>query len=211
MQTIVRLSLISAVAIAAQMASAAVNYNVLQATVAYNNGDSETLTSNVNGNTISFTNGTPMLVGNGGVAGHDAALVTIIYTATSDGPLTGVNLDFSGVATNLGQVNFSELVENWNSSSGAGTVIGSASGAYNGSGLNGGSDSPFSDSQSIVFSTPVNSYLVKKTFTLLDLDSTPTNSSAQLDSVDQTAVPEPATMTALVIGGLGLLARRKKK
>jgi hypothetical protein len=210
-RTVTRLFVLSAIAIAAQIATASINYNVLQATVAYNNGDTNTLDSTITGDKISFTNSSAMLVGNGGDSGHNAATVTIIYTATSDTAINGLNLDFSGVVKNLGAMTYSELVENWNANTGAGSVLASVAGNYNGAGGVNGSDDPFKNSTALNFSNSVFSYKVKKTFTLLDLDSTPANSSAQLNSVDQQPVPEPASMTALALGGFGFLARRKRK
>ncbi len=211
MRTLIRLSLIPMVGIAAQMAHAAINYDVLQATISYNNGDSQSLTPVINGDNISFTNNNAMTVGNGGAAGHNAAVITIIYTATSDTGINGLNLDFSGMATNMGQVSFSELVENWSPTSGAGSILASTSGSFSGSGFNGGSDNAFNSHTPMTFNAPVFSYKVKKTFTLLDFDSTPGNSSASITSINQAPVPEPASMTALAIGGLGLLAKKRRK
>jgi len=193
------------------MALATVNYDVLDANIAYSNGDTNALNFNTSGNTITFTSPSAMLVGSGGGAGHNAATVTIIYTITSDKALTGIDLNFGGQATNLGMVTFNELVENWSQSGGSGSVLASTSGHYDGSGFTGGSDNPFANSTTLNFGAPVFSYKVKKTFSLLDLDNDPGNSMASITSVEQTAVPEPASMTALAAGALGLLARRRRR
>lgn len=203
----------TAVATAAASAGAAINYNVLQATIGYNNGDSNSLDVNINGDTISFSSNPAMIVGAGGEAGHLAAVITIIYTVESDKPLTGLDLMFGGQAFNRGDVSYTELVENWNANSGSGTVIASTNGDYKGSGFQGGNDDPFTNDTFLDFKGSVFSYKVKKTFTLTDLDSDPAGgtSFATIGSIDQTAVPEPATMSALAIGALGLLARRRRK
>jgi hypothetical protein len=213
MRTLTRLSLIAGVAVFAQAAFATINYNVLEADVAYNNGDTNPLTVAQNGNSITFTSVPPVGVGDGFWTGngHAAATVTIIYTVESDKPLNGLDLIFTGSATGAAEVGFSELVENWNPNSGSGTIITSTSGAYKGGGLSGGTDGGFSNESFMDFGQSVFSYKVKKTFTLLDLDNNPASSSATLNLVEQNAVPEPASMGALAIGALGLLARRRKK
>jgi len=213
MRTFTRLSLIAGVAVFAQAAFATINYNVLTATVAYNNGDTNNLTVNETGNSITFTSVPPVGVGDGFWSGnqHAAATVTIIYTVTSDKPLTGLDLIFTGSANGAAAVNYSELVESWSPQGGSGSVLASISGSQKGGGLSGGTDGGFTTENFMDFGGSVFSYKVKKTFTLLDLDNNPSSSSATLNLVEQNAVPEPASMGALAIGALGLLARRRRK
>ena len=213
MRTFTRLSLIAGVAVFAQAAFATINYDVLQATVAYNKGDSHSLKVDKTGNSITFTSIPPIGVGDGFFtgSGHAAATVTIIYTVTSDKPLTGLDLVFTGGVSGAAAINYSELVESWSPQGGAGSVIASVSGTQKGGGLSGGTDGGFNTENFLNFGGSVFSYKVKKTFTLLDLDNNPASSAAHLDLVEQNAVPEPASMGALAIGALGLLARRRRK
>jgi hypothetical protein len=212
MRTFTRLSLIAGVAVLAQAAFATINYNVLDATVAYNNGDSNALNVAQNGNAITFTSVPPIGVGDGFWSGngHAAATVTIIYTVQSDKALTGLDLIFTGSVLNKAAVSYSELVENWNPNSGSGSIIADTSGVYKGAGV-GGVDGGFNNETFLDFQGGFFSYKVKKTFTLTDLDSNPAESVASLGLVEQNAVPEPASMGALAMGALGLLARRRRK
>ena len=212
MRMLMRLSLCVGAAVYAQMALASISYNVLQATISYQNGDSNTLDSVVNGNTITFTSPSTMKVGGDAWTndGHAAADITIIYTVESDVAIHGIDLSFSGEVQNFASLGYSELVESWSPGGGAGSVFASTSGLFKGDGLPGGSDGAFTQTTTLNFD-PVFSYKVKKTFSLHDLDLNPELSFARLDSVEQTAVPEPASMTALALGGLGLLARRRRK
>jgi len=212
MRTFTRLSIIAGIAVLAQAAFATINYNVLTATVAYNNGDSNDLTVQTDGNAITFTSVPPIGVGDGFWTGngHAAGTVTIIYTVESDKALSGLDLIFTGSVLNKADVSYSELVEAWNPNSGSGSVIASTSGDYKGAGL-GGVDGGFSNETFLDFNGSVFSYKVKKTFTLTDLDSNPAESVATIGFIEQNAVPEPASMGALAIGALGLLARRRRK
>jgi len=215
MRTLTRLSLLAGVAVFAQMAHASISYNVLEADVAYQNGDANNLTVNTNGNAITFTSVPPVGVGDGFWSGnsHAAATVTIIYTVTSDKALTGLDLIFNGSATNWAEVGYSELVEAWDSNTNtSGGIIASTSGVYKGGSFQGGSDGSFTNDTLLTFNGGgVFSYKVKKTFTLLDFDDSPSHSAATLGLVEQNAVPEPASMGALAVGALGLLSRRRRK
>lgn len=214
MRTFTRLSLVASVAVFAQMASASFSYNVLDASVVFNTGETSNLSVNTSGNTIDFNAGSiPLFVGDGAFTanGRNQATVTIIYTVTSTKPISGLDLVFSGQAFGQASVGYTEIVEKWTPGGGAGSLIASTSGTYNGGGM-GGSNNPFTNE------TPLNfdggsqfSYKVKKTFTLANLDSNPASSFASLQLVEQNAVPEPASMGALAMGALGLLARRRRK
>lgn len=215
MRTITRLSLLAGVAVFAQMAHAAISYNVLEADVSYQNGDSNNLTVNTNGNAITFTSVPPIGVGDGFWSGsnHAAGTVTIIYTVTSDKALSGLDLIFNGSVDGWAKVNYTELVEAWDPQSNqSGGILATTSGSYKGGSFSGGADGAFSNDTLLTFNGgPVFSYKVKKTFTLLDFDDSPSHSAATLGLVEQNAVPEPASMGALAVGALGLLSRRRRK
>src|SRR5438874_3141869 len=115
MRMLMRLSLCAGAAVFAQMALASISYNVLQATVSYQNGDTNNLDVNTVGNTITFSSSPEMLVGSTGWTdnNHAAADITIIYTVQSDTAINGLDLKFDGEVQNLGSVGFTELVEAW--------------------------------------------------------------------------------------------------
>jgi hypothetical protein len=206
------MSLIVGAAIFAQMAQAAISYNIIEAKVVFNTGESDDLTVSENGNELDFSAGDiALLVGDGAATSNDrnAAVVTIVYTAVSDEEITGLELIFSGWAVGQAGVGYSEYVEGWNGEMATGE-LGQVSGTQWGAGM-GGSDDPFVVTDFIEFEEGVFSYKVKKTFTLANLDSNPESSFASLGLIEQNAVPEPATMGALAVGALGLLARRRRK
>jgi len=220
MRTFTRLSLVAAAAVFAQMANAAFTYDVLQASITYQDGHSSDLNWDTGGgsNSITFTAPTtgdaagPMGVGDGFWTGngHAAADITIIYTVVSDVAINSIDLIFTGEVQNLGTVGYSELVESWSPGGGSGSILASTSGLVKGSGFSGGTDGEFTQETALNFGSTF-TYKVKKTFTLADLDATPNLSLAKIGLIEQNAVPEPATMGALAMGALGLLARRRRK
>lgn len=214
MRTLSRLSLIAGIAVFAQLASAELTYNVIEAEVVFDTGEVSALDVDTNGGEIDFSAGDlPLIVGDGAwtSSGRNSATVTIVYTVESDTLITGLELIFSGWVTGYGALGYTEYVENWDPESGvAGPELGSVEGAYFGGAL-GGSDTPFTNSEFIEFNEGVFSYKVKKTFTLANFDNDPASSISSLSLVEQNAVPEPATMGALAVGALGLLARRRRK
>jgi hypothetical protein len=205
MRTYNRLMLMVGAVVLAGAAHASLTYNVEQASVAFNNGDTDNLNFVTNGNAIDFTaNNFDLKVGDGAVP-HNSATITIIYTVQSTKAISGLNLVFSGWSFGNAGIGYSEFVEKI-----GGGALGQINGTKLGAGL-GGSNDPFTQVDDLTFSQSVFSYKVKKTFTLANLDSNPAASFASIGLIEQNAVPEPATMGALAIGALGLMARRRRK
>jgi len=204
------------------MANAAFTYDVLQASITYQDGHSSNLNWDDGGGSNSITFTAPTLgdaagvmgVGDGfftgNTPGHTAADITIIYTVVSDVAINSIDLIFTGEVQNLGTVGYSELVESWSPGGGSGSILASTSGLIKGAGFSGGADGEFTQETALNFDGTF-TYKVKKTFTLADLDANPQLSLAKIGLIEQNAVPEPASMGALAMGALGLLARRRRK
>ena len=191
-------------------AHAGITYNIEKANVVFNTGQTSNLTVTETGNKLDFTAGSlPLAVGDGAYTGggRSNAEITILYTVNSTVPIANLGLTFSGSTINQGGLTYTEYVESIDGSK----TLGSVSGSYFGAGL-GGSNTPFTPTDNIHFSTPVNSYKVKKSFSLMDFDSNPAASYAALGYIEQNAqpVPEPLPAGVLGLGIVGLVLRRRK-
>jgi len=153
-----------------------------------------------------FAGKIPVTVGDN--TGFSAATVTILYEVDSSDcyPVSDLILVLTGAVWDKGRVFWTEVVEDLN-----GNVLATSDGSILGGGYSGGHDGPFTLVHTLNFDHPVEAYKVKKSF-FLDIagDSLPTPSIAALGHIEQNAVPEPATITALSFGILALLRKRKK-
>jgi hypothetical protein len=189
-----------AIVAAAAISNASINYNNIVATVSYDGGATQNLTVIQDGNSISFVPPPPMIVS---TVGPFSAVVNISYDVTTDKGINGLDLIFTGSTMGTGRVDYSETVKD----SGLNTIA-SVSNSKTG-------DGAFTQEDFLKFANGgETSYSVSKTFDL-NLGQTTlgqqTFSSASIGLVEQNAVPEPASMTALAIGGFGMLARRRRK
>ncbi|HWP30912.1 MAG TPA: PEP-CTERM sorting domain-containing protein [Fimbriimonadales bacterium] len=148
----------------------------------------------------------PVTVGDN--TGFSAATVTILYEVDSSAcyPVSDLIMVLTGGVWDKGRIFWNEVVEDL-----SGNVLASADGQILGGGYDGGQDGPFTLVETLHFDHPVEAYKVKKSFFLdIDGDTLPTPSIASLGHIEQNAVPEPATITALSCGIIALLRRRKK-
>ncbi len=211
MKLIHRLGAVALLAMSAVGAQAAIVYSNITAKIVFNTGETDTIIPTVDGAgniKIDFTpNLLPWKVGNGALP-RSSATITILYTAKSDTLVNQVDLIFAGTAHNYGVIDYGEFIEDSGS-----TFLGSVEGKLLGGSLAGGSNALQNVHESIVFSQAVYEYKVKKTFELSLVNTPFVESYASIGFIEQNAnpVPEPATMGALAVGAMGLLARRRRK
>ncbi len=182
-------------------AHASINYSNITATITFEDNSTQNLDFSTGTNSIDFfSSGDALLVGTGTT--HTSATINISYDASSTSNLNQMDLLFTGATAGSGTVKFNEQVfDNNNNNSLLGSVTGSQT-----------NNSAFLQNDVVDFNANSTNIHVNKTFTL-DLSGTAGNNGnfASVGLVEQNAVPEPASMTALAIGGIGLLARRKRK
>ena len=182
------------------LAHASINYSNIVATVTFEDNTTENLTVVQGSNSLDiFASGTPMSVGQG--TNHTSAVVDVSYDASSTTSINQIGLLFTGFTSGTGTINYDEKVFD----SGGVNLLSEASGTKS-------NNNAFVQNDTLSFSG-TDAIHVEKTFTL-DLGNQPgifVGNFASVGLIEQNAVPEPASMTALAIGGLGLLARRRRR
>jgi hypothetical protein len=187
---------------AAVAAHADLSFSNLNATITFEDSSVYNLTVLENAHGLDITAGSMPMYVDSVNSSHNFATVSVSYDATSTTNINELSLMFSGMTFGSGFVTYDESVFDTSNN-----LLDSVSGSVSG-------DNAFIHTDVLSFDS-VTAFHVTKTFTL-DLrtvrEGIITNGSlASLGIIQQNAVPEPATLGALAIGGLGLLARRRRK
>lgn len=182
-------------------AHANLSYSNIDATITFEDSSTSNLTVLQHNNGLDiFAGNMPMYVASVNSA-HTSATVTISYDATSTTPINEVDLMFSGMTLGLGTIGYSESVFDTSHN-----LLSTTSGTISG-------NNAFIQNDPLTFNG-VDAFHVEKTFTLNltgNQPGIPQASLASLGIIQQNAVPEPASLGALAMGAMGLLARRRRK
>lgn len=182
-------------------AHADLTYSNLDATITFEDSSTSNLTVLQHNNGLDiFAGNEPMYVASVNSA-HTSATVSISYDATSTTPINEVDLMFTGMTLGLGTIGYTESVFDMSNN-----LLSSTSGTISG-------NNAFIENDPLKFGS-VDAFHVEKTFTLNltgNQPGIPQASLASLGIIQQNAVPEPASLGALAMGAMGLLARRRRK
>lgn len=201
MSLIKRGSYILLVLAPAVAAHANLTFSNIDATITFEDNTTSNLTVLQNNHGLDiFAKNMPMYVDSVN-SDHTSATITVSYDANSTTPVNMVDLMFTGMTLGLGSVGYNEKVFDMSNN-----LLTSTSGTITG-------QTAFIQNDPLKFNS-VDAFHVEKTFTLNLTGQTPgvpLGSLASIGEIQQNAVPEPASMAALVVGAMGLLARRRRK
>ncbi len=181
-------------------AHANLTFSNVNATITFNDSSTSNLDVLQNNHGLDILAGNmPMYVDSVNSA-HTSATINVSYDATSTTAVNMLNLMFTGMTMGIGSVGYSEKVFDMSNN-----LLSSTSGTISG-------QNAFIENDPLKFGS-VNAFHVEKTFTLnltSQAPGIPKASLASIGEIQQNAVPEPASMGALAMGALGLLARRRR-
>lgn len=183
-------------------AHAEINFSNIDATITFEDNSTFDLNVMQNGGTLDFSALDALMYVDNVNADHTSATITIEYDATSDESINQLDLIFTGFTLGTGTVSYDESVFDDGDN-----LLDNANGVI-------GGNNPFVQVDTLTFDGQDSIHVVKN-FTL-DLNRQTDGISlggslASIGLIEQNAVPEPATMGALAMGALGLLARRRRK
>lgn len=190
---------------AAAISSADISFSNVTATVTFDGTDVYNLDVDTSDWSIDFSALDYPIVVSSSPGDYSSAVVNISYDATSDAAVSGLELIFMGWTVGNGSIDYREVVFDEFDSE-----IASVSGSVSGTNV------PVIITDFLSLGGGYTNYSVEKTFTLdlgfIDLgNGGNAGNLASIGLIEQNAVPEPATLGALAVGALGMLARRKRK